>query len=156
MGPGRKFNYNFSQYQSVTLTTNIQWRDHGNFFWWKSLSDATRPADSQLGGEVNSTRGNVSFVYKEILSDKFFYSLKAIYFGNFWQDNIYGEVGNTAASHTTKWKRRQPICLRRLKCLQAVSLRTTIESTLIFLGLIRVSAPDSFSRMKWRFFHLSN
>jgi iron complex outermembrane receptor protein len=97
-----KFNYNFSQYQSATLTTNIQWRTHGNFFWWKSLSDATRPADSQLGGEVNSTRGNVSFAYKEILSDKFFYSLKAIYFGNFWQDNIYGQVGNTAASHTTQ------------------------------------------------------
>ena len=97
-----KFNYNFSQYQSATLTTNIQWRTHGNFFWWKSLRDATRPADSQLGGEVNSTRGNVSFAYKEILSERFFYSLKAIYFGNFWQDNIYGQVGNTAASHTTQ------------------------------------------------------
>jgi iron complex outermembrane receptor protein len=97
-----KFNYNFSQYQSATLTTNIQWRTHGNFFWWKSLQEATRPADSQLGGEVNSTRGNVSFAYKEILSDRLFYSLKAIYFGNFWQDNIYGEVGNTAASHTTQ------------------------------------------------------
>jgi iron complex outermembrane receptor protein len=97
-----KFSYNFSQYQSATLTANIQWRRHGNFFWWKSLNDVTRPADSQLGGEVNSTRGNVSFAYKEILSDRFFYSLKAIYFGNFWQDNIYGRVGNTAASHTTQ------------------------------------------------------
>jgi iron complex outermembrane receptor protein len=97
-----KFNYNFSQYQSATLTANIQWRSHGNFFWWKSLSDVTRPADSQLGGEVNSTRGNVSFAYKEILSDRFFYSLKAIYFGNFWQDNIYGQINNTAASHTTQ------------------------------------------------------
>ena len=97
-----KFNYNFSQYQSVSLTTNIQWRNHGNFFWWKSLSEVTRPADSQLGGEVNSTRGNVSLSYKEIVSDRFFYSLKAIYFGNFWQDNIYGRVGNTASSHTTQ------------------------------------------------------
>ena len=97
-----KFNYNFSQYQSAILTTNIQWRSHGNFFWWKSLSDVTRPADSQLGGEVNSTRGNVSFAYKEILSERFFYSLKAMYFGNFWQDNIYGQINNTAASHTTQ------------------------------------------------------
>jgi outer membrane receptor for ferrienterochelin and colicins len=97
-----KLNYTFSQYQSATLTTNIQWRNHGNFFWWKSLQDATRPADAQLGGEVNSARGNVSFAYKEILSDKFFYSLKAIYFGNYWQDNIYGQIGNTAASHTTQ------------------------------------------------------
>jgi len=97
-----KFNYNFSPYQSMTLTTNIQWRNHGNFFWWKSLSEATRPADSQLGGEVNSARGNVSLAYKEILSDQFFYSLKAIYFGNFWQDNTNGIVNNTAASHVTQ------------------------------------------------------
>ncbi|MGD1043851.1 MAG: TonB-dependent receptor [Bacteroidota bacterium] len=97
-----KFNYNFSQYQSATLTTNIQWRKHGNFFWWKSLTDATRPADSQLGGEVNSARGNVSFAYKDILSDRLFFSLKAIYFGNFWQDNTYGSVHNTAASHVTQ------------------------------------------------------
>jgi outer membrane receptor for ferrienterochelin and colicins len=94
-----KFNYIFSQYQSATLTTNIQWRTHGNFFWWKSLSEPTRPADSQLSGEVNSTRGNLSFSYKEILSDRFFYSLKAIYFSNFWQDNLNGHINNTAASH---------------------------------------------------------
>ena len=97
-----KFNYTFSPYQSATLTTNIQWRNHGNFFWWKSLSDATRPADSQLGGEVNSARGNVSFLYKEILSDRLFYSVKAIYFGNFWQDNTYGHINNTATSHFTQ------------------------------------------------------
>jgi len=97
-----KFNYNFSQYQSATLTTNIQWRKHGNFFWWKSLTDATRPAESQLGGEVISARGNLSFAYKDILSDRLFFSLKAIYFGNFWQDNTYGSVHNTAASHVTQ------------------------------------------------------
>jgi outer membrane receptor for ferrienterochelin and colicins len=97
-----KMNYTFSQSQSATLTANILWRNHGNFFWWKNLQDATRPADSQLGGEVNSARGNVSFAYKEILSEKLFYSLKAIYFGNYWQDNIYGQIGNTAASHTTQ------------------------------------------------------
>jgi outer membrane receptor for ferrienterochelin and colicins len=97
-----KFHYNFSQYQSATLTANIQWRRHGNYFWWKSLNDVMRSADSQLGGEVNSTRGNVSFAYKEILSDQFFYSLKAIYFGNFWQDNLYEQINNTAASHTAQ------------------------------------------------------
>ena len=97
-----KFNYIFSQYQSATLTANIQWRSHGNFFWWKSLNDVIRPADSQLGGEVHSTRGNLSFAYKEIVSDRLFYTLKAIYFGNFWQDNIYDRINNTAASHTTQ------------------------------------------------------
>lgn len=97
-----KLNYNFTQTQSVTLTSNIQWRNHGNYFWWKSLREATRPADDQLGGEVNSTRGNVSLAYKNILSDQFFCSLKAIYYGNFWQDNTAGQINNTAASHFTQ------------------------------------------------------
>jgi iron complex outermembrane receptor protein len=97
-----KLSYQFSEYQSLAFTTNFQWRKHGNYFWWKSLSEATRPADSQLSGEVNSARGNMSLAYKEILSNQFFYSIKAIYFSNFWQDNTSGQVNNTAASHVTQ------------------------------------------------------
>lgn len=97
-----KFNYDFSQSRNINLMTNIQWRSHGNYFWWKSLDEPTRPADSQLNGNVNSVRGNVSLAYKEILSDQFFYSLKAIYFGNFWQDDSSGRVNNTSAAHLTQ------------------------------------------------------
>jgi Outer membrane receptor for ferrienterochelin and colicins len=97
-----KLNYNFSQSQSLTLMTNIQWRKHGNYFWWKSLQEATRIADTQLNGEVNSARGSVSLAYKNILSDRFYYSLKAIYFGNFWQDDSAGQINNTAAAHFTQ------------------------------------------------------
>ena len=99
-----KLNYNFSQSQSLTLMTNIEWRKHGNYFWWESLKEATRPADEQLTGEVNSARGNVSLAYKNILSDRFFYSLKAIYLGNFWQDDSAGRVNNTSAAHFTQWE----------------------------------------------------
>lgn len=97
-----KFNYHFTPYRSITLTTNVQWRNHGNYFWWKSLIEATRPADSQLGGEVNSTRGNVNLSYKEILSEKLFYTLKSTYVGNFWQDLVHGRVDNTSTSHFTQ------------------------------------------------------
>jgi iron complex outermembrane receptor protein len=96
-----KMNYNFSQYQSAILTTNIQWRNHGNFFWWRSLREATEPADAQLNGEVNSARGNVSLAYKEFLSEKFYYTLKTIYYGNFWQDDSSGRINNTSASHVS-------------------------------------------------------
>jgi outer membrane receptor for ferrienterochelin and colicins len=99
-----KLNYIFSQFQNATLTTNIQWRKHGNFFWWQSLNEPTRPAQTQLNGEVNSARGNVSFAYKNILSDQFFYSLKAIYLGNFWQDDSAGRVNNTSAAHLTQFE----------------------------------------------------
>ena len=97
-----KLNYDFSQFQNLTLMTNFQWRKHGNFFWWKSLKEPTRPADTQLNGNVNSSRGNVSLAYKNILSNQFFYSLKAIYFGNFWQDDSSGRVNNTSTAHITQ------------------------------------------------------
>jgi outer membrane receptor for ferrienterochelin and colicins len=99
-----KLNYGLSPSQSLTMMTNIQWRKHGNYFWWKSLTEATRPADAQLNGNVNSTRGNVSLVYKDIVSDRFYYSLKGMYFGNFWQDDSAGRINNTSTAHLTQFE----------------------------------------------------
>lgn len=94
-----KLKYDISSTQSMTIAGNYLDRTHGNYFWWKSLSEATRPAESQLNGLVTSHRGNVSLAYKEFLSDKFFYTLKGIYFGNFWRDDSAGRVNNVSASH---------------------------------------------------------
>ena len=94
-----KMKYEISTSQSLTVAGNYLDRSHGNFFWWKSLTEATRPADSQLNGVVNSKRGNLSVAYKEFLTDKFFYTAKAIYFGNFWRDDSSGRVNNVSASH---------------------------------------------------------
>jgi outer membrane receptor protein involved in Fe transport len=94
-----KLKYDISSTQSVTIAGNYLDRTHGNYFWWKSLTEATRPAESQVNGLVTSRRGNVSLAYKEFLSDKFFYTLKGIYFGNFWRDDSAGRVNNVSASH---------------------------------------------------------
>ncbi len=95
-----KSTYDLSPVQNLTLTGNVMLRSHGNFFWWKSLQDATKPADSQLNGDVQSNRGNLSFSYKEFVSDKFFYTVKGIYYGNFWRDDSSGSVNNVSASHS--------------------------------------------------------
>lgn len=94
-----KLKYDLSSTQSLTISGNYIDRSHGNYFWWKSLAEATRPPESQLNGVVNSHRGNISLAYKEFLSDKLFYSAKAIYFGNFWRDDSSGRVNNVSASH---------------------------------------------------------
>jgi outer membrane receptor for ferrienterochelin and colicins len=94
-----KLKYDLSAYRSLTIALNYLDRTHGNFFWWKSLRDATRPAESQLNGKVTSRRGSVGFSYKEFLSEKFFYTVKGIYFGNFWRDDSSGRVNNVSASH---------------------------------------------------------
>ncbi|MBI4428962.1 MAG: TonB-dependent receptor [Ignavibacteriales bacterium] len=94
-----KLKYFLSPTQNIFLMGNLMQRSHGNFFWWKNLSEATRPATSQLNGNVDSKRGNVSFAYKEFVSQGFFYTVKAIYFGNFWRDDSAGRVNNVSASH---------------------------------------------------------
>jgi len=92
--------YDLSSTQSLTVVGNLMQRTHGNFFWWKSLREATKPADSQLNGNVWSNRGNASFAYKEFVSDRLFYNVKGIYYGNFWQDDSSGRVNNVSASHS--------------------------------------------------------
>jgi outer membrane receptor for ferrienterochelin and colicins len=94
-----KVKFDLSSSQSLTVAGNFLYRTHGNFFWWKSLQEPTRPAESQRDGLVTSDRGNVSVAYKEFISDKFFYTVKGIYFGNFWRDDSLGRVNNVSTSH---------------------------------------------------------
>ena len=94
-----KMKYFLSPTQNLTLMANVMSRSHGNFFWWKSLSEATRPAPSQKNGNVDSKRGSVSFAYKEFTSEDFFYTVRGIYYGNFWRDDSSGRVNNVSASH---------------------------------------------------------
>ncbi len=74
-------------------------RTHGNFFWWKNLREPAVPADAQRNGNVVGRRGNVSLSYKEFISERFFYTVKGMYFGNFWKDDSAGHVNNVSNSH---------------------------------------------------------
>ncbi len=94
--------YAFDPSADLIVMGNVNLRTHGNFFWWRSQHDATRPDDSQLNGNVNSTRGNISAAFRRIMSDRLFYTLKASYVGNFWQDDSAGRVNNTSASHLSE------------------------------------------------------
>ncbi len=82
-----KLKYDLSPYQNVTVLGNFLTRKHDNFIWWKSLDEATRPADSQLNTSVPTQRGNINLAYKEFASDKFFYTIKGMYFGNYWEQD---------------------------------------------------------------------
>ncbi len=51
-----KVRYDISSTSAVTVTGNLLRRTHGNYFWWRSLNEATRPADIQLNRSVTSRR----------------------------------------------------------------------------------------------------
>ncbi|MBI4418480.1 MAG: TonB-dependent receptor [Ignavibacteriales bacterium] len=94
-----KAHTDLSEARRLSLTFNMLKRTHGNFFWWKSLREATIPADPQRNGTVQSTRGNISASFRETVSERFFYVVKGMYFGNFWRDDSAGHVNNVSASH---------------------------------------------------------
>ncbi len=93
-----KVRFELSERRSLSLVVNWLHRHHGNFFWWKNLREATIPAEIQRNGAVASRRGNVSLAYKEFISDKLFYTVKAMYFGNYWKDDSLGHVNNVSSS----------------------------------------------------------
>lgn len=88
-----------SEARQLSVVFNMLNRTHGNFFWWKSLRDATRPADIQRNGSVKSTRGNLSLAFRETVSERLFYVVKGMYFGNFWKDDSAGHGMNVSTSH---------------------------------------------------------
>ncbi len=97
-----KLTYALSETQQAQVLVNFMRRSHGNFFWWRSLEEATRPAIDQLDGNVDWNRGNVSAAYSHALSKDLSYSIKTIYYGNFWRDDSAGRRNNVSASHLTQ------------------------------------------------------
>ena len=97
-----KAQYDFSSDQGLSVQLNMLKRTRGNFFWWKSLREATKPAEIQRNGSVESTRGNLSLGFRETVSERLFYAVKGMYFGNFWRDDSAGHVNNVSASHVVQ------------------------------------------------------
>jgi iron complex outermembrane receptor protein len=87
-----KLRYDLTPYQSFTVLGNLLTRTHGNFIWWKNLREATRPADAQLNTNVTTRRGNLNVAYRDFVSPDFFYTVKGMYFGNYWEDDSAGRV----------------------------------------------------------------
>lgn len=100
-----------SEGRQLSAVFNMLKRSHGNFFWWKSQREATRPAEAQRDGLVESTRGNVSLSFRESISDHMFYIVKGMYFGNFWKDYSRNVPGNVSSSHRTQGEVQMTIAL---------------------------------------------
>ncbi|CUU07614.1 iron complex outermembrane recepter protein [Candidatus Thermokryptus mobilis] len=91
-----KFKYNISPYSNVNLIFNYIRQKNETFFYWKNLSNALIPRDEDIGAMVSSERFNISAQYKEILTSKFFYIVRASFFRNKWSDNGTPQNKSTA------------------------------------------------------------
>ncbi|MDD8018294.1 MAG: TonB-dependent receptor [Bacteroidota bacterium] len=84
-----KMKYDFSPYQSVTVSTNIFQQYRGDFLWWKDVKNALHPAEGQQNATVTSLRANSSILYKHFVSEDFYFDIKAIHFrSNWYRDSL--------------------------------------------------------------------
>ncbi|MBN2424554.1 MAG: TonB-dependent receptor [Calditrichaceae bacterium] len=94
---GGKIEYDFSPFNRLIITGNYMDQKRGNFLYWKDLSHALTPPDSQLSEKVHSQRYYLSPVYRWIISQKAYFKISGIWFHNRFKDNI-GNRGNHADS----------------------------------------------------------
>lgn len=89
---GGKINYDFTPFDRLTVSGNYMEQKRANFLYWKNLENALVPPDDQLGDRVNSQRMHLSSDYRKILDHENYYTLKAIWFHNYFDDFVGGEA----------------------------------------------------------------
>jgi outer membrane receptor for ferrienterochelin and colicins len=93
---GGKVEHEFSAYEKLSISGNYMDQKRGDFLYWESLDNALVPPESQIGNKVHSVRYFLSPSYRIVLSDSNFFNINAIWFHNFFDDNI--DAGNKSTS----------------------------------------------------------
>jgi len=91
---GGKIEFEISPFKKLKLATNYMLQKRGNFLYWKDLSNALIPPDDQLDDQVEAKRSYINASYRHVLDDDRFYSIKAIWFHNQFDDNIEDQPGS--------------------------------------------------------------
>ncbi|TFG98162.1 MAG: TonB-dependent receptor [Calditrichales bacterium] len=93
--------YDFSPFRELKLSGTFMTEKHGSFLYWKDLSNALVPPDDQLGNTVQSQRGHLAGSYRQVLDDNHFYTVKAMWFHNDFDDNISGDAETADGNQST-------------------------------------------------------
>jgi len=80
-----------SAFEQLRFSASLMNQESQNFLYWKDLNNALRPPDDQLGDKVKSRRWHISADYQHILDNERFFSVRSIWFQNYFDDNIGAE-----------------------------------------------------------------
>ncbi len=78
----------FNPSQKLSISLNYLDQRRNNFLYWKSLDSALVPTDDQLGDMVISKRFSTNAMFKNIVTDKFIYLIKGIWYHTNWRNNV--------------------------------------------------------------------
>ncbi len=92
-----KAKYEFTNLSSITLLLNTFNKRSGNFVYWKNSRNALVPPDADNGQKVATNRHLLGLIYKNILSDNFYYEARASYYFTNWSDGT--EINNSSTTN---------------------------------------------------------
>ena len=98
---GGKLRFTLSPYQRLVIGGNFMTQKRGDFLYWKDLSHALIPPAAQVDDRVESTRFHIDAGYQQVLDSHRFYSIKAIWFRNHFEDNIEGTTDQYQGNRST-------------------------------------------------------
>lgn len=80
----------FDRSKKLNISMNYLSQRRYNFLYWKGLDSALIPTDDQLGDMVISKRFVLSSSFKNLVSDKFIYQVKGIWYHTNWRNSLEG------------------------------------------------------------------
>ncbi len=83
-----KSQYQFTPSKKLHLSINYLEQRRNNFLYWRNLDSALIPPDDQLGDRVISKRFSASSLFTNIVTDRFTYSIKGIWYHTDWGNKI--------------------------------------------------------------------
>lgn len=90
-----RLGYDFSPFESASVSFSLLDQRRGNFLFWKNLDSALVPKDEQLSQQVQSTRWNLGGSFKHFFSSKFFYNVTMSWYHSKWEDNIVSSLDSS-------------------------------------------------------------
>ncbi|NOX36707.1 MAG: TonB-dependent receptor [Calditrichaeota bacterium] len=96
-----KLQWDISPFQQFILHGNLMEQKRGNFLFWKDLQHALQPPEEQRDDWVHSRRGYLGTSYRLIPGKDQVFQLKALWFSNWFEDNI-GEQNNGNRSQSNQ------------------------------------------------------
>lgn len=83
-----KSQYQFTPSKNLKLALNYLEQRRNNFLYWKNLDSALIPPADQLGDRVISKRFSASSLFTNIVTDRFTYSIKGIWYHTDWRNDV--------------------------------------------------------------------
>ncbi len=80
--------YQFTPSKKLHLSLNYLEQRRNNFLYWKNLDSALIPRADQLGDRVISKRFSASSLFTNIVTDRFTYSIKGIWYHTDWRNDV--------------------------------------------------------------------